>query len=261
MVSKHTETMATAISHALRPPSDLVKPADRAFVSIVIPTLNEIHNIRKQINSLQRLPEAEIIFADGGSTDGSLEEIESIAGRHCNVRLIQSPRCRSRQMNAGARQARGEWIIFLHADTELPLESFENFVQAARQSSHLKAGAFTFKVSNSKWVYRYLEFYVGLRCKLLKLPYGDQAIFAKRCFFEEMGGYRDDFPLMEDMEFVERCNKNGSFSVLRVPVYTSARRFENEGYLKRTCGNLYLQMLYKLGMHPKELAKKYWKNQ
>jgi len=253
--------MATAIFHALHSHPNLAKPSERAFVSIVIPTINEIHNIRKQINSLKRLSEIEIIFADGGSTDGTVEEIECNARQNCNVHLIRSPRCRSRQMNAGARYATGEWLIFLHADTELPLESFKEFVHAVRQNLHLKAGAFTFKVSNPKWVYRYLEFYVDLRCKLLKLPYGDQAIFAKRCFFEEMGGYRDDFPLMEDMEFVERCNKNGDFSVLSFPVYTSARRFETDGYLRRTCGNLYLQFLYKLGTHPKELAKKYWKNQ
>ena len=261
IVNKHSGTMATATSHAFHSHPNLVKPVDRAFVSIVIPTLNEIHNLRKQINSLKRLPEVEIIFADGGSTDGTVDEIQRHAVQNCNVHLIRSPRCRSRQMNAGARHAIGEWIIFLHADTELPPESFKSFLQAARQNSHLKAGAFTFKVSNPKWVYRYLEHYVGLRCKLLKLPYGDQAIFARRCFFEEMGGYRDDFPLMEDMEFVERCNKLDSFSVLRFPVYTSARRFENDGYLKRTCGNLYLQMLYKFGVHPTELAKKYWKNQ
>lgn len=253
-----TEAMA-ALSIAPHRPLNQRKPSECAVVSIVIPTLNEVHNVRRQATALARLPQAEIIFADGGSTDGTLAEIKSCADQCGNIHLVQAPRCRARQMNAGARRATGDWLIFLHADTELPQDSFLDFLQTINQSSLLAAGAFTFKISNPRWVYRYLEFYVGLRCKLMKLPYGDQAIFVKRRFFETIGGYREDFPLMEDMEFVERCNEHKGFSVLRFPVYTSARRFETEGYLRRTCGNLYLQILYKCGVHPRELAKKYWK--
>lgn len=251
--------MAIAISLAPEVDANKSTRSSHPFVSIIIPTLNEAQNIRRQINALSPLPEVEIIFADGGSSDGTLYEIESCAGKIGNVHLIHSHRCRSRQMNAGARRAKGEWLIFLHADTELPAESYHAFVQTAKTNPRLNSGAFTFRVSNQKFVYRYLEFYVGLRCRLLKLPYGDQAIFVKRSFFKEIGGYREDFPLMEDMELMERLNKQPGFGVLKFPVYTSARRFEADGYLRRTCGNLYLQVLYKFGVHPRELAKKYWK--
>jgi len=252
--------MAIAITHA--PPSKEIgvsHAVDHALVSIIIPTLNEVQNVLSLINKLSRLPEVEVIFSDGGSSDGTRSEIEFYSRARSNVHLIHAPRCRSQQMNAAAKRAKGEWLIFLHADTELPAESFHAFLRTVKKHPRLNSGAFTFRVANKRWVYRYLEFYVGLRCKLLKLPFGDQAIFVKRAFFEEVGGYREDFPLMEDMELIQRLNKQKGFSVLKFPVYTSARRFETDGYLRRSCGNLYLQVLYKLGVHPKKLAKRYWK--
>lgn len=230
-----------------------------AFVSIIIPTVNEISNVRRQAQRLAPLPEAEVIFVDGGSSDGTLPELEACCCAHSNLRFIHAPRRRSSQMNAAARVAEGEWLIFLHADTFLPAESFHYFMQRSRAPQQLNAGAFTFRVSNARWAYRYLESYVGVRSRFLKLPYGDQALFVRRSLFEELGGYREDFPLMEDVELVRRLHQHDGFEILPAPVYTSARRFENEGYLKRTCGNLYLQMLYALGVHPQKLAQHYWK--
>jgi rSAM/selenodomain-associated transferase 2 len=229
------------------------------FVSIIIPTLNEAPNVRRQAAALSQLPETEVIFVDGGSCDGTWCEIESFLCAGHNLHFIQAPVSRARQMNAGAKQAKGDWLLFLHADTHLPPESFGAFLQAAKSLSRLNSGAFTFRVDHRKRVYRYLEFYVGLRSKLLKLPFGDQAIFVKRHLFEKLGGYREDFPLMEDVEIVQRLNKLDGFAILNFPVYTSARRYEADGYFRRGCGNLYLQLLYKLGVHPRELAKKYWK--
>jgi len=230
-----------------------------AFVSIIIPTVNEILNIRSQAQALAQLPEAEVIFVDGDSSDGTPQELEACSCVHANLRFIHAPRRRSSQMNAAARVAKGEWLIFLHADTFLPAASFQHFVQYVKSQRQLDAGAFTFRVKHKRRVYRYLEFYVGIRSRLLKLPYGDQALFVRRSLFEELGGYREDFPLMEDVELVRRLNQREGFAILPAPVYTSARRFEHEGYLKRTCGNLYLQLLYALGVHPQKLAQQYWK--
>jgi len=252
--------MKAAIAFAPTATKTFIAPqVKHAFVSIIVPTLNEAQHIRRQAHLLSQLPEAEIIFADGGSGDGTSREIESSLRELPNVHLIHAPCGRSRQMNAGAQKARGEWLIFLHADTEMPAESFRAFLKTAKQSSQLDSGAFTLRVNNAKWSYRYLEFYVGLRCKLLKLPFGDQAIFIRRRLFEKIGGYRDDYPLMEDMELVQRLNRQAGFAVLDVPIYTSARRYETDGFFKRGLGNLYLQLLYRLGVHPRELAKKYWK--
>ncbi len=235
------------------------RPRRPVSVSIIIPTLNEAANICGLAQSLRRLPEAEIIFADGGSCDGTAPAIESHCHRDGKIRLVRAPCGRARQMNAGAKCANGDWLIFLHADTALPPASFHSFLRMVRAHSQLVAGAFAFRADHSRWVYRYLELYVSLRSRVLKLPYGDQAIFVKRKVFEEMGGYRDDYPVMEDLELVRRLNKLEGFAVLNFPVYTSARRFEQDGYLWRTCQNLYLQFLYALGVPPQKLAEMYWK--
>lgn len=228
-------------------------------ISFIVPTLNEAANVRRQAQALSRLPETEVIFVDGGSGDGTCHEIAALSRERHNVRLLHAPAGRARQMNAGAKCANGEWLIFLHADTSLPPASFDAFLRRIKQASPLNSGAFTFRVAHPHWAYRYLEFYVGLRCKLLKLPFGDQAIFIRKKLFEEIGGYREDFPLMEDMELVQRLNRQNGFAVLDFPVYTSARRYEKDGFFKRGLDNIYLQLLYRCGVHPQELAKKYWK--
>lgn len=234
------------------------KRFSQPFVSIIVPTLNESANVERLAESLFRLGESEIIFADGGSNDGTVERIEELISSNDNVRLVHSAKSRSIQMNAAATHASGDWLVFLHADTILPEKSFHQFVQKARSTPSLQSGAFEFRVDNKRFVYRYLELYVRFRSKIGKLPFGDQAIFVKRELFERLGGYRSDYPLMEDMELVQRLNKREGFEVLDFPVYTSARRFESDGYLKRTCGNLYLQLKYKMGAHPKELAAIYY---
>lgn len=237
----------------------LIDNSDAVFVSIVVPTLNEAANICSLVQPLRAFAEAEIIFADGGSCDGTQHTIAGHCAGNGKIRLVQAPCSRARQMNAGAKVAQGEWLVFLHADTILPAHSLQNFLRFVRAHPQLAAGAFTFRVDHPRRVYRYLEFYVGLRCRWLKLPYGDQAIFVKRKVFEEIGGYRNDFSLMEDVELVRRLNKRSGFAILKFPVYTSARRFEADGYLRRACGNFYLQLLYALGVPPSKLAERYWK--
>lgn len=243
---------------AVQSPNHLLSSPKHVFVSIIIPTLNEVSNICRQAQVLSPLPRTEIIFADGGSADGTAKTIARLTKDLPQVHLIQTACGRARQMNAAAKQARGEWLIFLHADTTLPQDSFTAFLEAVKSPSLLHSGAFTFRVEHAHWSYRYLEFYVGLRCKFLKLPFGDQALFIKRRYFEALGGYREDFLLMEDMELVQRLNKRPGFAILPAPVFTSPRRYEHDGFLKRGVENIYLQLLYRCGVHPRELAKKYY---
>lgn len=229
------------------------------YVSIIVPTYNEERILEHLASSLAGLPDAEYIFVDGGSTDSTPCLLEEITGVLPLARWMCTQRGRGQQMNAGASVAAGEWLIFLHADTHLPHESYTWFVQHTRRMPGLQAGAFRFRVDHERPVYRYLELYVHVRCTLGKLPFGDQAIFARREVFERLGGFRNDFPVMEDMEFVRRANKLSGFSVIDAPVYTSARRFEAEGYLRRTCGNLLLQIQYLFGRHPRDLARLYYR--
>lgn len=230
----------------------------RPLVSVIIPTLNEAATVASQAATLSRLSETEIIFVDGGSTDSTAAQLEHLAAQFENVSLCCTAKGRANQMNCGAARAKGEWLIFLHADTLLPEDSFATFLYEIKKGG-VCSGAFTFKVGNPRFIYRYLEFYVAVRAKHLRTPFGDQAIFVRRNLFEQLGGYRNDFPLMEDMELVQRLKRHDGFQILNAPVYTSARRYEADGYFKRTCGNLYLQLLYKLGVHPAELAAKYYR--
>jgi rSAM/selenodomain-associated transferase 2 len=232
------------------------------LVSIIIPTINEAQNVVRILDALCAFPDCEVIVADGGSTDGTQTLLQHSTLRLPNLQWIQSPKGRARQMNAGARSASGTWLIFLHADTHLPTQSFLHFSEIVQSASYnqLEAGAFTFRVEHNRRVYRYLEWYVRQRCRFLKMPFGDQAIFARRDLFERIGGYRSDYPLMEDMEFVQRVkNHHSNFRVLDAPVFTSARRFEQDGYMRRTLGNVYLQLLYAAGVHPERLAERYYK--
>ena len=143
---------ATAALSRVQSPAS--KPR-HAFVSIIIPTVNEISNVRRQAQTLAPLPDAEVIFVDGGSSDGTLHELEACSRAHANLHVIHAPRRRSSQMNAAAHLAESEWLIFLHADTLLPAESFHYFIQRTRAARELNAGAFTFRVSNERRAYRY----------------------------------------------------------------------------------------------------------
>jgi rSAM/selenodomain-associated transferase 2 len=229
------------------------------MVSLIIPTLNESARVEALADALCQFPDGECIFADGGSTDGTQAKLERLAERYPNCRWIDAPKGRGRQMNAGAQVAKGKWLLFLHADTDLPTASYQHFLALTQSLPLLSAGAFTFRIAHERKVYRYLEWYVAQRCRWLKLPFGDQAIFARHDVFKRLGGYREDFPLMEDVEFVERVNKDAGFRVIEAPVFTSARRYESEGYWRRAYGNVYLQVLYRLGVHPERLAKRYYR--
>ncbi|TAE28192.1 MAG: glycosyltransferase [Candidatus Kapaibacterium sp.] len=241
--------------------------ATESIVSIIIPTLNEAARVHTLAASLSLLAQAECIFVDGGSTDGTQALLQACSEHFSNCRWLQAERGRAKQMNAGAASAQGSWLLFLHADTDLPPSSYETFLHEARiipaQTTihhQLTSGAFTFRIAHERSRYRYLEWYVQQRCRFLKLPFGDQAIFVRKELFQHEGGFREDFPLMEDMEFVQRVNKDAGFRVIDAPVFTSARRYEQEGYWKRATGNILLQLLYRAGVHPKRLAAWYYKH-
>lgn len=151
-----------AAHDATREDRILIDNDQPAFVSIVVPTLNEAANIRSLVQPLGKFPKVEIIFVDGGSCDGTQHAIASHCSGNGKIRLVHAPCSRARQMNAGAKMARGEWLIFLHADTLLPARSLRNFFRFVRANPQLAAGAFTFRVDHPRRVYRYLEFYVGL---------------------------------------------------------------------------------------------------
>lgn len=226
------------------------KPA----ISIILPVLNEASTINAAIAHLRQLgPDgcSEIIVVDGDPQGSTIREI-----REKGVRMALSAKGRARQMNHGAGLATGDVLLFLHADTRLPANACA-LIRDAMKERDAVAGAFDLGISSERRIYRITERYVHLRTRLTRVPFGDQAIFMRRPYFDQLGGYRD-IPIMEDVEIMKRIRKRGD-AVVIIPekVMTSARRYEQEGIILCTLRNWMLQILYALGVPPERLAGLY----
>jgi rSAM/selenodomain-associated transferase 2 len=223
-----------------------------AQISIIIPVLNEADNIESVINQIQKTENIEIIIVDGGSQDHTVEIAQSLG-----VKVIVTQRGRALQMNAGAKIATGEILLFLHGDTQLPA-GFEKDVRKIWINDNIIAGAFQLKIDNSQWSLRLIEKTVFWRSKYLQMPYGDQAIFVKTSTFWEVGGFPEQ-PIMEDFEFIRRLNRLGKIEILSSSVITSGRRWQKLGVFKTTLINQLVVVGYYLGISPIKLSQWYRK--
>jgi rSAM/selenodomain-associated transferase 2 len=215
-------------------------------LSVVIPAWNEQGRVAAAVASVRG--EAEVLVVDGGSTDATAAEAVA-----AGARVLECPRGRGRQLDLGARRAEGEWLVFLHADTRLEA----GWAGALRGlGSDVVGGAFRFAVDAPSAAYRALETAVALRCRLLSLPYGDQALFARREAYLRAGGF-PPFPLMEDVAFVRRLARLGRLAFPRARAFTSPRRWQRAGIIETTARNAWLLTLYALGWPPEELARRY----
>ena len=224
------------------------------FCSIIIPVLEEETVINGVIDHLQGLEgneKTEIIVVDGDPEGGTL-----IAISHGDVNKIKSPRGRGRQMNEGARIAKGDILIFLHADTELPPDALE-LIATAMYDERCAAGAFDLGVKSERFIFRIIESVASLRSRITGIPFGDQAIFMRKDYFDKIGGYKD-IPIMEDVEMMGRIKKLGDrITIIKQRVRTSPRRWEKEGIISCTLRNWVLQTLYLLRVSPERLSKLY----
>jgi rSAM/selenodomain-associated transferase 2 len=215
-------------------------------ISVVIPALDEEAQVAAAVRSVRG--SAEALVVDGGSTDRTCE-----AAAAAGARVLRSPRGRGRQLDLGARQSRGEWIVFLHADTRLE----DGWAQALLAlPPDAVGGAFRFAVDSPRPRYRVLEAGVALRCRLVHLPYGDQAIFVRRGTYNEVGGV-PPLPFMEDVAFVRRLGRAGRLAFPAARAFTSPRRWEREGLVATTLKNWSLVVRYALGTSPERLARAY----
>lgn len=224
------------------------------MISIIIPTLNEAALIGECIHSLRaEACDAEIIVADGGSTDNTRDIVSGIRG----VRLVVSRRGRGPQMNSGAAVAAGDIFLFLHADTVLE-PGWSHAILSALENNAVAGGAFTFAVRNRSWKYRLLEAWVRMRCVLCKLPYGDQGIFIKKDLFIHINGYRE-IPLMEDVDLIGRMGKIGRIAIAGKKAFTSDRRWAKKGFIRTAAKNQAIMLLYRLGVRPERLYQLYYR--
>ncbi len=217
---------------------------------MIIPVLNEAENIGLVISPIQRAENIEIIIVDGGSQDNTVEIAQGLG-----VKVIVTNRGRALQMNAGAKIATGEILLFLHGDTQLPL-GFETEVRETFINSNIIAGAFQLKINGDQLSLRLIEKTVFWRSKYLQMPYGDQAIFIKASTFWEIGGFPEQL-IMEDFEFIRRLNRLGRIEILSSSVITSGRRWKKLGVFKTTLINQLMIIGYYLGISPIKLSQWY----
>ena len=192
--------------------------------------------------------DAEVIIA-AAEDDQSLS---GLRGSRPDLGWVTASRGRARQMNAGAAIARGDWLLFLHADTRLPRE-WPRVVERANTDPRVTVGCFRFALDSAAPAARLIEFGVRLRVRVFALPYGDQALFVRREAFARLGGY-GDLPIMEDVDLVMRLRETGRMYVASEEAVTSARRWEEDGWLRRTARHLSLIVRYFAGVHPERLV-------
>jgi len=162
---------------------------------------------------------------------------------------------RSKQMNAGAAQATGDVLLFLHADTRLP-KNFDRFVLGSLAPPGIAAGAFELRIDAPSPGLRLIERIANWRSRCLRTPYGDQGIFMLSRVFHEAGGF-SDFSIMEDFELIRRLRKKGKIITLSAPVLTSSRRWQNFGILKTTLINQLIVIAYYMGIPPNTISRLY----
>jgi len=223
-----------------------MKWREQPKLSVVIPTLDEEASVTAAIESVR--DEAEVIVVDGGSLDRTTSMAEA-----AGASVLGSIACRGRQLDVGAREATGEWLVFLHGDTRLE----PGWSAALRElGDDVAGGAFRFAVDSPKAAFRFIEAAVALRCRAFGLPYGDQAIFARRQAYGDVGGF-PHFPLMEDVAFVRRLRRAGRLSFPAPRAFTSPRRWERRGLVRTTARNWMIVGLYAAGWPPGRLARLY----
>ncbi|MEA5598926.1 TIGR04283 family arsenosugar biosynthesis glycosyltransferase [Rivularia sp. UHCC 0363] len=219
-------------------------------ISIIIPALNESKNIKATLASTQISTNTEIIVVDGGSQDNTVDIAQS-----AGVKVITGYQNRACQMNAGAMNATGDILLFLHADTVLPA-NFDAMIRTAIQQPLAVAGAFSLRINAPQIGLRLVEWGVKLRSKWLQMPYGDQGIFITKKVFDSIGGF-PALPIMEDFELIRNLKRLGKITLIPVPVITSPRRWLKKGVLQTTLINQIVIIAYFLGISPQRIRSWY----
>ena len=223
-------------------------------LSIVIPTLNEALHLPLLLSDLNVWPnDFELIIVDGGSIDLTIS-IAQIQG----VDVIKSPKKnRGYQLKTGASNARGDWLLFLHADSRLRIgwvRSLSQIIQNKKSKNF--AWYFDFKIKKDNLEYRFLEIAVALRSLFLQHPYGDQGLLIHKDLYYKIGGY-SSLKIMEDIDLITRITKKTKLKRIRESIYTDDRKWTNSNIIKRAIKNYKLRKKWRQGYDIENLSKEY----
>jgi len=224
-------------------------------ISIIIPTINEANNLPFLLSDLSSIQkEVEIIIVDCGSEDKTIDIANIYGAKVC----ISKERNRGLQLNIGAKNSKGEWLIFLHADTRLTHDWFKkinSFLKGNKNSIYY----FEFKINHKKINYRVLEILVNFRSKFFKQPYGDQGLIIHRTTYFKNNGFRK-MPLMEDVDFLRRLNKKKDLKQLNIPIFISSRKWERTNIFLQALKNWKFRRRWLKGESTKSIYSEYYKN-
>ena len=219
-----------------------------------MPVLDEAGSIELAVSRCLEIAD-EVIVVDGGSSDATIETAERL-----ECQLVRAAKGRGQQLFAGAAQATGEILLFLHADTSLPaatrsqiLDSWSTIEAGDRSSFY---GCFEQQIESPGLAFRCIEKGNYLRAKYQRLPYGDQGIFVSRELYDRVGGM-PQIPLLEDFEFARRVSAVASPVILPGPISVDPRRWLESGPLRQTIRNWTIAARYRLGASPEKLVEKY----
>jgi rSAM/selenodomain-associated transferase 2 len=218
-------------------------------VSVIIPTLNEAHGLAGTLRAVRELGPAEILVVDGGSTDGTLGQAAEADA------FLEGARGRAEQMNLGAARARGDVLLFLHADC-VPAPGALAAAERLLRRPAVMAGCYRMRVRAEGVLYRLLDDCATARTRLTGLIYGDQGMFVGRDTFRRLGGF-PRLRLMEDLFFSRAAARHGRVVVARPRILVSARRWRQAGVVRQTLRNWGLTALAAAGVHPDRLAALY----
>ena len=223
------------------------------MITIIIPVLNEEKNIAKVLENISQLDgEKEIIVVDGGSIDNTVGIVEKK-----DVILLSSEKGRGCQMNKGAEIAKGETLLFLHADTKLPDNAILEIDKVMKAPESI-GGRFDVRFDDNRFIFKLIAFLMNWRSSLTEIFTGDHAIFIRKSAFKELGGY-SEIPLMEDIELSKKMKRKGKVACINNCVITSARKWKEEGIIKTILLMWLLRLLYFFKVSPIFLSKIYYK--
>lgn len=200
-------------------------------VSIIIPTLNESKHLPLILSDLIELREAEILIIDSLSDDKTKDIAKIYGAKFYKL----NKKNRGLQLNFGAKKAKGNWLLFLHADSRLKKNWSEEIKLITQKESNL-IYFFNFKINDKKYIYKLLEKLVNLRCLLFKIPYGDQGLLIHKKTFLEQNGFKE-IPLMEDIDFIKRLPDKRSLIPLKNSIFTSSRKWDEVNFITQSFRN------------------------